>query len=61
MALTPVGQEDEEETEILLYRYIEIGEDEFELADLESDEEFEAVAAVFDAIMAAELDDEDEE
>lgn len=54
MALMPVAQEDEEEAEVLLYRYKEVGEDEFELADLESDEEFEMVAAVFDAIMTEE-------
>lgn len=54
MALMPVSQENEEEAEVLLYRYNEVGEDEFELADLESDEEFEKVAAVFDAIMEEE-------
>lgn len=54
MALMPVAQEDEDEAEVLLYRYKEVGEEEFELADLESDEEFELVAAVFDAIMTEE-------
>lgn len=54
MALMPVAQEDEDEAEVLLYRYSEVGEEEFELADLESDEEFEKVAAVFDAIMTEE-------
>lgn len=55
MALMPVGQdEDAEESEVFLYRYVEEGEDEFELLDIEDESEFDTVAAIFDEIMAAE-------
>lgn len=55
MALMPVGQdEDAEESEVFLYRYVEEGEDEFELLDIEDEAEFDTVAAIFDEIMAAE-------
>ena len=49
IALNPLGTED-----VYIYGYKEVGEDEFELVDLEDDAEFEAAVAEFDAIMAAE-------
>ena len=51
-ALLPL---DENYTDIFLYRFIPKGEEEFELAGIESDEEYEIVADVFDMI----LDDEE--
>lgn len=38
--------------DIYIYGYKEVGEDEFELVDIEDDAEFEAAVAEFDAIMA---------
>ena len=50
IALIPdVGTDD-----VYIYGYKEVGEDEFELVDIENDEEFEAVVAEFDKIMAEE-------
>lgn len=48
VALLPLkeGMED-----IFLYRYIPQGEDEFELDDIETDEEYDAVADMFDMIL----------
>ena len=40
--------------DVYIYGYKQIGEDEFELLDIESEEEFDAAAAEFDAIMAEE-------
>lgn len=37
--------------DVYIYGYKEVGEDEFELIDIEDDAEFEAVVAEFDAIM----------
>ena len=55
MALMPVGQDEEaEESEVFLYKYVEDEEDGFELVDIEDEEEFDAVAKVFDEIMAEE-------
>ena len=55
MALMPVEQdENAEDTEVFLYVYKEIGEDGFELEDIESEEEFDKVAKIFDEIMTEE-------
>ncbi len=40
--------------DVYIYGYKEVGEEEFELVDIEDDEEFEKVVAEFDAIMEAE-------
>ncbi len=40
--------------DVYIYGYKEVGEDEFELIDIESDEEFEAAVAEFDKIIAEE-------
>ncbi|CDA90279.1 MAG: DUF1292 domain-containing protein [Firmicutes bacterium] len=37
--------------DVYIYGYKEVGEDEFELIDIEDDAEFEAVVAEFDSIM----------
>ena len=37
--------------DVYIYGYKEVGADEFELVDIESDEEFEKVVAEFDKIM----------
>ncbi len=37
--------------DVYIYGYKEVGEDEFELIDIEDDTEFEAVVAEFDSIM----------
>lgn len=50
IALLPVDQADEDEAEVFLYKYNEDGE-EFELADIEDEAEFDKVAEAFDAIM----------
>ena len=50
IALIPLDDSDD----VYIYGYKAVGEDEFELVDLEDDAEFEAAVAEFDAIMAAE-------
>ena len=45
---------DDDTDDVYLYGYKEIGEDEFELIDIEDDEEFEKVAAEFDNLMSDE-------
>ena len=40
--------------DVYIYGYNEVGEDEFELVDIEDDSEFEAVVAEFDKIMMEE-------
>ena len=50
IALAPEDGTDD----VYIYGYKQIGEDEFELLDIESEEEFDAAAAEFDSIMAEE-------
>ena len=38
--------------DVYIYGYKEVGEDEFELIDIEDDEEFERVVAEFDKVVA---------
>lgn len=40
--------------DVWIYGYKEVGDDEFEIVDIEDDAEFEAAVKEFDAIMAAE-------
>lgn len=42
---------DDGTNDVYIYGYKEVGEDEFELIDIEDDAEFEAVVAEFDSIM----------
>lgn len=39
--------------DVWIYGYKEVGDDEFEIIDIEDDAEFEAAVKVFDAIMAS--------
>lgn len=45
---------DDETDDVYIYGYEEVGEDEFEIVDIEDDALFEKVVAEFDAIMAEE-------
>ena len=44
---------DDNTDDVYIYGYKEVGDDEFELVDIEDDEEFEKVVAEFDKIMEA--------
>jgi len=44
---------DDDSDDVYLYGYAEMGDDEFELLDIEDDEEFEKVVKEFDALMEA--------
>ena len=61
IALVPVKdlENDEEESELLLYRYEELPDDEVQLDNIEDDEEYEMVSAAFDAILEEEDDEEE--
>lgn len=48
IALLPKEQS---EQEILLFRYISLGEDEIELQNIDNDEEWESAVAAFDELM----------
>ena len=48
IALLPEDGSDD----VYIYGYKEVGEDEFELIDIEDDEEFERVVAEFDKVVA---------
>lgn len=50
IALLPQDDSDD----VYIYGYKEIGEDEFELIDIEDDAEFEKAVAVFDELMLEE-------
>ena len=50
IALIPIDESDD----VYIYGYKEVGEDEFELVDIEDDAEFEGAVAEFEAIMAEE-------
>lgn len=57
IALLPMDSD-----EVLIYKYIEYDDESFELLNIETDEEFEAVeGAFFDGIDETDLFDEDEE
>ncbi len=47
--------------DIYLYGYREVNEDEFEMLDIEDDEEFEKVAEEFDRLVSEEVVDLEEE
>ncbi len=63
IALLPESDSDDEEGDVLLYRYIAEGEDgEPEIANIETDEEYEIAADAFDEIMdSMEFDDEEDD
>ena len=45
---------DDDTDDVYIYGYREVGEDEFEIVDIEDDDLFEKVVAEFDAIMESE-------
>jgi len=45
---------DDDSDDVYLYGYAEVGDDEFELLDIESEEEFDKVVKEFDALMDVE-------
>ena len=47
--------------DVYIYGYQEIGDDEFDLIDIEDDEEFTKVVAEFDKLVAEYDEDEDED
>lgn len=51
IALLPTDGEDD----VYIYGYKEVGDDEFELVDIEDDEEFERAVAEFDKLTVEEL------
>lgn len=50
-ALLPTEDLEDEDGELFLYRYKEINDEDVELTNIESDEEFEAVSDAFDALL----------
>ena len=50
---------DDDSDDVYLYGYVEVGEDEFELLDIEDEEEFEKVVKEFDSLMDAAEDEEE--
>lgn len=52
IALTPAEVTEEEESEVFIYRYKEVGEDEFEMEDIEDDAEFDAAVDKLEEIIA---------
>ncbi|MDD5948541.1 MAG: DUF1292 domain-containing protein [Lachnospiraceae bacterium] len=50
-AMIPVEQLDDEDGEIFLYRYKELGNDELDITNIEDDAEFEEVSEAFDALL----------
>lgn len=66
IALVPADADENEESEIFLYQFVEHEDDEIELLNIENDEEFEAVSDAFDEMMDNEefddmFDEEDDE
>ncbi len=51
IALLPLGEE-----EVLLYRYIELEDEEFDLLPIENEEEFQTVSEAFEALFMEEDD-----
>ena len=51
IALLPLEQDDEEEGEVFLYRFIQKENDEIDLINIESDEEYELVTDAFEELL----------
>jgi len=49
---------DDDSDDVYLYGYAEVGDDEFDLLDIEDEAEFEKVVKEFDALMDVETDEE---
>lgn len=54
IALMPNGNREEDEVEVLLFRYNELLEDEIEIENIETDEEFEIALKAFDQLILEE-------
>ena len=54
IALAPT---DEEDDDVYIYEYHELSDDEFELLDIEDDNEFDKVAAEFERLVEESVDD----
>lgn len=54
IALVAVDSMDEDESEVFIYRYKEIGEDEFQMDDITDDEEFAMAVETLNAIIEEE-------
>ena len=64
IALLPLGEEGEipEESEVLIYRFIDNGDDEPTLENIDDDDEFDMAADAFDEILdSQDFDDEEED
>ena len=64
IALLPLGEEGEipEESEVLIYRFIDNGDDEPTIENIDDDDEFEMAADAFDELLdEQQFDDEDED
>lgn len=66
IALLPITEEEEEESEVFLYRFLENADGELDLQNIETDEEYEAVTEAFDEFLDAQefdemMEDEDED
>lgn len=56
IALLPIGEE-----EVIIYQYLELEDEDFELLSIEEEEEFEAVSEAFNLLFSGEEDEEDED
>lgn len=61
IALIPVDDIDSEDGEVFLYGVEETEDGELDLISIESDEEYDAVAKVFDELMEEEYSEEEDE
>lgn len=53
IALVSVASMDDEESEVFIYRYKEVGDDEIEMEDIIDDAEFDMAVKEFNAILEA--------
>ena len=61
IALLPIAEnEDEDDGEVLIYRYIDHGDDDPEIVNIESDEEYDIAADAFDELLDEEEFEEEE-
>ncbi len=60
-AIVPHDELFEEETEVMIYEFVENEDGESEIFYIESDEEYQAASAVFDELMQSYEDEEDDE
>lgn len=51
IALLPLDEEEEEDGTVFLYQYVQNGEEDIDLINIEDDDEFEKVSDAFDAYL----------